>query len=121
MIALTLDKIEVFYREQKRWDEAEDAAGKAIALRGMFLANALKHEAAERLAHDDKSGAVQLLQRAVDALDESRPEHVKLRGQLQAALAELSPQEKPTKPTATKSTKSTTTKATTPSTTTKPQ
>jgi tetratricopeptide (TPR) repeat protein len=110
MIAMTLDKIEVFYREQKRWDEAEDAAGKAIAVRGLFLANALKHEAAEHLAHDDKPGGVQLLQRAVDALDESRPEHTKLRGQLQAALTELAPQQKPAKPTAPKSTKSTTTK-----------
>ena len=83
MIAMTLDKIEVFYREQKRWDEAEDAAGKAIAVRGLFLAKRfLKHEAAEHLAHDDKPGGVQLLQRAVDALDESRPEHTKLRGQL---------------------------------------
>jgi tetratricopeptide (TPR) repeat protein len=121
MIALTLDKIEVFYREQKRWDEAEDAAGKAIAVRGLFLANALKHEAAERLTHEDKPGAVQLLQRAVDALDESRPEHAKLRGQLQAALTELSPQEKLAKPPAVKSTKSTTTKATTTATSTKPQ
>jgi hypothetical protein len=109
MIAMTLDKIEVFYREQKRWDEAEDAAGKAIAVRGLFLANALKHEAAEHLAHDDKPGGVQLLQRAVDALDESRPEHAKLLGQLQAALTELNPPPKPVKP-APKSTKSTTTK-----------
>ncbi len=121
MIALTLDKIEVFYREQKRWDEAEDAAGKAIAVRGLFLANALKHEAAEHLAHDDKPGCVQLLQRALDVLDESRSEHAKLRGQLQAALTELAPPEKPVKPAATKSTKSTTTKATTTATTTKPQ
>jgi tetratricopeptide (TPR) repeat protein len=121
MIALTLDKIEVFYREQKRWDEAENAAGKAIAIRGLFLANALKHEAAELLAHDDQPGAVKLLQRALSALDPSRAEHTALRSELQAALAEFAPQEKPVKPAATKSTKSTTTKATTTATTTKPQ
>lgn len=121
MIALTLDKIVVFYRAQKRWDEAEDAAGKAIAIRGLFLANGLNHEAAERLAHDDTPGAIKLLQRALGALDESRPEHTELRSELQAALKELAAPPKPVKPATTKSPKSTTTKATTTATTTKPQ
>jgi tetratricopeptide (TPR) repeat protein len=125
MIALTLDKIDVFYRTQKRWDEAEDAAGKAIAVRQMFLANSLKHEAAERLAHDDNPGAVKLLQRGVDALDESRPEHVELLGQLRAALTEMGVLDKAAKPApdkpASKSPRSTTTKAITTATTTKPQ
>jgi tetratricopeptide (TPR) repeat protein len=125
MIALTLDKIEVFYRTQKRWEEAEDAAGRAIAVRQMFLANSLKHEAAERLAHDDNPGAVKLLQRAVDALDESRPEHTELLGQLRAALTEMGVLDKAVKPVpdkpAAKSPKPTPTKATNPATTTKPQ
>jgi tetratricopeptide (TPR) repeat protein len=121
MIALTLDKIAVFYREQKRWDEAEDAAGKAIAIRGLFLANGLNTEALQHLLHDDKPGAILMLQRALDTLDESRPEHAELRSQIQSALKELAVPQKPLKPAAPRSTKPTTPKATTTSTTTKPQ
>jgi tetratricopeptide (TPR) repeat protein len=121
MIALTLDKIAVFYREQKRWDEAEDSAWKAIAIRGLFLANGLNNEALQHLLRDDKPGAILMLQRALDVLDESRPEHAELRSQLRSALKELDVPQKPVKPPAPKSTKSTTTKATTTTTSTKPQ
>ena len=96
MIALTYDKMATFYRAQTRWEEAEDAAGKSIALRGLFLANGLVNEASEQLSREHQLEAIRLLQRAIDSLDESREEHVKLRQQLQASMKELVPEAKPT-------------------------
>lgn len=96
MIAMTYSKMATFYRAQKRWQEAEEASAKSIALRALFLAYELQHEAAEQLARDKQLEAIRLLQRAFDVLDESRPEHTELRQNLQAALKELVPEAKPT-------------------------
>lgn len=89
MIALTLDKLAVFYRETKRWDEGTAAAERAIALRALFLANGLSTEAAVRQAHGDNQAATQLYRRALAALDKSRPEHDLARRALQQKLTDL--------------------------------
>jgi tetratricopeptide (TPR) repeat protein len=95
MIALTYDKIATFYRAQKRWEEGADAASKAIALRGLFLANALQNEASEQIARENSLEGVRLLQRALDVLDPAREEHTKTRESLQAVLKEMVPEASP--------------------------
>jgi tetratricopeptide (TPR) repeat protein len=107
MVAMTYDKLATFYRAQKRWEEGADAAGKSMALRGLFLASGLQHEATEQIARENPKEALRLYQRALDVLDESREEHTKLREQLQALLKELAPEEKPVKRAPAPSTKST--------------
>lgn len=99
MVALTYDKLAVFYRAQDRWDEAVDAADRANALRAMFLSVGLSQEASARQAHGDKKDAARLFTQALAALDESRPEHVELRKQLEQNLKDLETElPKPRKP-----------------------
>jgi tetratricopeptide (TPR) repeat protein len=111
MIAMTLDKLAVFYRAQKREDEAVDAANQAIAIRGSFLATALDQEATERKIRGKKDEAAALLDRALAALDLTRPEHVELRKLIQKDIAELNapptPEVKPVKPAPARSTTTT--------------
>ncbi len=97
MVALTLDKIAVFYREQGRWEEGTDAADRANALRALFLANGLSQEASARQAHGDKKEAARLFGLALDTLFAGRPEHSELRQQLENNLKELGIEEKPHK------------------------
>ncbi len=89
MVALTLDKIAVFYRETKRWDLGTENAEKAIALRAIFLANGFAIEATARQGHGDTKDAEYYLSSALAVLDQSRPEHQKAREILQKALEEL--------------------------------
>jgi tetratricopeptide (TPR) repeat protein len=94
MIALTLDKIAVFYRETKRWDLGTENAEKALALRAIFLANGFAIEATARQGHGDKKEAEGYLKAALAVLDESRSEHQKGRAILLKALEELNAREK---------------------------
>ena len=89
MVALTLDKIAVFYRETKRWDLGTENAEKALALRAIFLANGLAIEATARAGHDDTNEARKYLKAAMAVLDESRPEHQKGIEKLRKMLEEL--------------------------------
>ncbi len=88
MVAMTYDKLATFYRAQKRWEEAEAAAGKSLALKALFLSAGLQREAAEQLIREKPLDAVRLLQRALDVLDPAREEHAKAREQLEASLKE---------------------------------
>jgi tetratricopeptide (TPR) repeat protein len=90
MVALTLDKIAVFYRQTKRWDLGTENAERAIALRAIFLANGYAIEATAREGHDERKEAERYLKAAMGVLDESRPEHQKALATLQKALEELS-------------------------------
>jgi tetratricopeptide (TPR) repeat protein len=95
MVAMTLDKIAVFYRAQDRWDEGNRAAEDAAALRELFLATGLSQDATARQGHGDKKTAAKLFAQALGVLDESRPEHDELRAQLQKNLEELQIEVKP--------------------------
>ena len=96
MIADTEEKIAVFYREQKKWDEGTEAAGNAIALRSMVSAVGLSTEATAWLAHGDKAHAIELYRKALATLDPNRKSHDGLRGQIDHILADLDPR-KPSK------------------------
>lgn len=97
MVAMTLDKMAVFYRAQNRWEEGTEAAETATAIRALFLANGLSQEASARQAHGDKKDATRLYNRALDALDESRPEYTALRQQIEANLKDVIVEVKPRK------------------------
>jgi tetratricopeptide (TPR) repeat protein len=97
MVAMTLDKMAVFYRAQERWEEGTDAAEKGNAMRAIFLATGLSQEATARQAHGDKKAAARLFAQALSSLDESRPEHADLRKQLEQNLKELEIEVKPRK------------------------
>ncbi|MBI1896341.1 MAG: tetratricopeptide repeat protein [Acidobacteria bacterium] len=86
MVAITLDKIALFYRELERWEEADAAVGEANAIRAHLLAAGLQQAAESRLARGDKKAAHELFRRALDTLDANRPEHAELRSLLQKRL-----------------------------------
>lgn len=91
MIADTDEKIAVFYREQKKWDEGTAAAANAIALRAMVSAVGLSTEATAWLAHNDKPHAIEFYKKALATLDPNRKSHDGLRGQIEHILADLDP------------------------------
>lgn len=91
MIADTEEKIAVFYREQKKWEQGTEAAADAIALRAMVSAVGLSTEATAWLAHGDKPHAVELYRKALATLDPNRKSHDGLRGQIEHILADLDP------------------------------
>jgi tetratricopeptide (TPR) repeat protein len=96
MIAETDEKIAVFYREQKKWDEGTEAAANAIALRALVSAAGLSTEATQWLAHGDKAHGIEYYRKALATLDPNRKDHDGLRAQLEHVLADLDPP-KPTK------------------------
>jgi tetratricopeptide (TPR) repeat protein len=97
MIAETNEKIAVFYREQKRWEEGTAAAANAIALRALVSASGLSTEATQWIAHGDRAHGIELYRKALALLDPERPDHDGLRGQLEHVIGELEPP-KPAKP-----------------------
>jgi tetratricopeptide (TPR) repeat protein len=91
MIADTNEKIAVFYREQKKWDEGTEAASNAIALRALVSAVGLSTEATAWISHGDKAHAVELYHKALALLDPNRKDHDGLRDQINHVLADLDP------------------------------
>jgi tetratricopeptide (TPR) repeat protein len=91
MIADTDEKIAVFYREQKKWDEGTEAAANAIALRALVSAVGLSTEATAWIAHGDKAHAIELYRKALTLLDPNRKDHDGLRDQIEHVLGELDP------------------------------
>ena len=75
MVALTLDKIAVFYREQERFDEARSAGERAIAVRERFLADSLMRKADAQVSRGNRKEAAPLYSRAIAILDAHRAEH----------------------------------------------
>ncbi len=96
MIADTEEKIAVFYREQKKWDEGTEAASNAIGLRALVSAVGLSTEATAWISHGDKAHAGELYHKALAILDPARKDHDGLRQQIEHVLADLDPP-KPTK------------------------
>jgi tetratricopeptide (TPR) repeat protein len=91
MIADTYEKIAVFYREQKRWEEGTEAASNAIALRALVYAVGLSTEATAWIAHGDKAHAVELYHKALAILDPNRKDQDGLKSQIERVLADLDP------------------------------
>jgi tetratricopeptide (TPR) repeat protein len=91
MIADTEEKIAVFYRDQKKWDQGTEAASNAIALRALVSATGLSTEATAWIAHGDKTHAIELYKKAMTLLDTDRKDHQGLRDQITRVLEGLEP------------------------------
>ena len=91
MIADTDEKIAVFYREQKKWEQGTAAAADAIALRALVSAVGLSTEATAWISHGDKPHAIELYKKARALLDPARKDHDGLREQIEHLLADLDP------------------------------
>jgi tetratricopeptide (TPR) repeat protein len=91
MIADTNEKIALFYREQKRWEEGTEAAANAIALRALVSAVGLSTEATAWIVHGDKAHAIEFYRKALSLLDPNRKDHDGLREQIEHVLADLDP------------------------------
>jgi tetratricopeptide (TPR) repeat protein len=68
MVAIALDKIAVFYGQQKKWEQADDATTRANAIRAYLLADGLSGEASQRIDEGKLADAVPIYQRALDVL-----------------------------------------------------
>ena len=90
MIALTEDKLTVFYREQEKWDEAKVHADHALALRAKFLASGYAREAGFLVSQKDMAGAAALYQKALTTIDPPRPEQEDFRKEVEANLKTVS-------------------------------
>ncbi len=75
MIALTLDKIAVFYREQENFDEAREAGERATVVREKFLAGGLRREADELVSRRRGKEAAPIYDLALAVLEAHHTEH----------------------------------------------
>ena len=91
MVAIALDKVAAFYADQKKYDQAKEAAGRANAIRAYCLATGLAQQAAEQLAERNQAGAVALYRRALAVLDPPSPVYQELRATIEGILKLLDP------------------------------
>jgi len=89
MVAMALDKIALFYAEQKKWDQAREATTEANAIRAYLLADGLSGEAAQRLDEGVMAEALPVYQRALKILDPPNPVYDKERADIENMAKEL--------------------------------
>jgi tetratricopeptide (TPR) repeat protein len=69
MVAVVLDKLVVFYAEQKKLAQAKEALARSVAVRERFLAVGLSHQGGEARAENDLAQARFFYQRALGVLE----------------------------------------------------
>jgi tetratricopeptide (TPR) repeat protein len=69
MVAATLDKLAVFYVEQKKWEQSRQASTRANAIRAYLLAEGLSVEASQRIDEGVMAEAIPIYKRAIKILD----------------------------------------------------
>jgi len=89
MVAIALDKMAVFYAEQKKWDQARDATTRANAIRAYLLADGLSGEASQRIDEGKLAEALPIYLRAIKILDPPNPVYDEERGILDGMRKEL--------------------------------
>lgn len=87
MLAITLDKLAVFYAKQQKYAEAREAHERANAIRTLFLAQGLHKEALDVASGGDLPGAIALSRRALRTLDPPNPLYDQLREQISRNVA----------------------------------
>jgi tetratricopeptide (TPR) repeat protein len=98
MVALTLDKLTVLYRDQKKLAEAQAAADEAMAVRAHFLASGMNREAGNQYMLGNRKEAERLWREARKTIGAAVcADCDELREDLNKKLAELAPP-KPVKP-----------------------
>jgi hypothetical protein len=96
MVAIALDKVAVFYNEQKKYPQAKDASDRANAIRSYGLAVGLASEA-KQLQPTNPDGARDLYRRALRVLDPPNPIYDELHAKIAANLETLKPRKATTK------------------------
>jgi tetratricopeptide (TPR) repeat protein len=69
MVAIALDKMAVFYGEQKKWEQARAAETRANAIRAYLLAEGLSVEASQRIDEGVMAESLPIYKRAIKILD----------------------------------------------------
>jgi tetratricopeptide (TPR) repeat protein len=94
MVAMTLDKLAVFYREQGRAEESAAAMTRSNAIRALFFAEGVAEEAYALMQRGAKAEAARRYRKALAALDPAEKSHEELRAQIEMnwkALAGAAP------------------------------
>jgi len=86
MIAIVLDKVAVFYAEQKKFDQAREALARSSAIRAHFLATGLSQQATEELSENRLEQAKAFYAKALTILDPPHPVNDELRAQVEGIL-----------------------------------
>ena len=87
MVALTLDKLTVFYREQGKHEQAHQAEARAILVRERFLAGGLMREADGMVKRGKQAEAAPLYERALQVLHAHREDHETMRKDIEQRAA----------------------------------
>ena len=89
MVAMTLDKLVVFYREQNKNEQAHEFEAEAIVVRESFLAGGLMREADALAKRGKRTEAAPLYERALAVLKPHGEEHEAMRKDIEKRAAAL--------------------------------
>ncbi|HUB81775.1 MAG TPA: tetratricopeptide repeat protein [Bryobacteraceae bacterium] len=89
MVAAALDKMAVFYADQKKWEQSRDAATRANAIRAYLLAEGLSVEASQRIDEGAMAEAIPIYKRAIKILDPPNEVYDEERATLQGMEKEV--------------------------------
>jgi tetratricopeptide (TPR) repeat protein len=90
MVAVTLDKMVVFYAKIGEPKKAREALARSVGIRARFLAVGLSHQATDEISENHQEQAKALYQRALAALGPGNPDNDELVGELRKTLDDLS-------------------------------
>jgi tetratricopeptide (TPR) repeat protein len=89
MVAVTLDKLVVFYAKAGEPEKAREALARSVAIRAHFLAVGLSLQAEDAISENHRELAKGLYDRALAALGPPRPPNEELIADIRRALGEL--------------------------------
>jgi hypothetical protein len=89
MVAVALDKVAVFYAEQKKFDQVRDAFARSTAIRAHFLAAGISQQATAELAEGRVAQAKAFYQRGLMVLDPPDPINQELRAEFETMLKDF--------------------------------
>src|SRR5262249_19767462 len=87
--AMTLDKIAVFYADQKKWSEAREALERSVAIRAHFHAVGISQQATAAFSDNKLAEAKAFYQRALVVLGDPNPITDELRRTFEGILKTL--------------------------------
>ena len=89
MVAVTLDKLVVFYVRYREPEKARDALARSVAIRARFLADGLSIQAADAISEQHPEQAKALYNRALVALGPPGPANEEMIAEIRKALGEI--------------------------------
>jgi len=89
MVAIALDKLSVFYADQKKWEQSRAAEMRANAIRAYLLAEGLSVEASQRIDEGVMAESIPIYKRAIKILDPPNEVYDEQRATLQGMEKEV--------------------------------